>query len=466
MRVVPLLRWSSIVLALATAGCAPATVATAPAPSSAPAAELVARLDSIARAAVADPALPGLSVAVAQGDRILLASGYGLANLAAGDSVRSTTIFRSGSVTKQFTAAAIMRLAEEGRLSLDDEITRFLPEFPTQGHRVTVRHLLNHTSGIRSYTGLGLPWISRVAEDLSQEQIVALFRDEPFDFAPGERFRYNNSGYFLLGTIIERVSGRPYAEYIEQEFTRPLGLDDTIYCPNEPGDGHAHGYRPSPNGPAPSMPMSMTHPYAAGALCTTALDLVRWKNALVSGRVVNPAAYRRMITPDTLPGGRVLDYGFGLGMGALDGVERITHSGGIFGFSAVLSYYPEHDIAVAVLANNEAASTAMITDRLSRAALGLPEPDIRDLSLTPAERARYLGSYDLGPLQIRVFEDGEHLAAQATNQAPFRLLAQGEHEFRASFDTSVRLVFRVEGERASSLTLHQGGAVMDARRVD
>jgi D-alanyl-D-alanine carboxypeptidase len=464
-----------VVPALAVAatlfGCAPA-VAPAPVPAPAAAggtaetAAVVARLDSIARAAVADAAVPGLSVAVTQGGRTLLAGGFGLAHVETGDSVRAETVFRSGSVTKQFTAAAIMRLAEQGRLSLEDDITRWLPDFPTQGHRVTVRHLLNHTSGIRSYTDMGLPWISRVGQDLSQEELVALFRDEPFDFAPGERFRYNNSGYFLLGMIIERASGRSYAEYIDQEFARPLGLANTLYCPNEPAAGHAHGYRPSPNGPAPSMPMSMTHPYSAGALCTTAADLVRWKHALADGRVVSAESFRRMVTPETLTSGAAMTYGFGLGIGDLDGERLISHSGGIFGFASVLSYFPEHGVAVAVLANSEAAPAGLIATRLARAALGLPEPEVRDLSLAPAERARYHGTYDLGPLQLRVFDDGDNLVAQGAGQPPIRLLAQGNHEFRASFDTSVRLVFRVEGERAVSMTLHQGGAVIEGRRVD
>lgn len=474
-------RWllGPIIVLVWAGGCAPAaappasTPAASPPGGAAPAAtaaalpaEVAARLDSIARAAVSNGVTPGLSVAVAQGDRILFARGYGLADVERGDSVREETVFRSGSVTKQFTAAAILRLAEQGRLSLDDEITRFLPDFPTQGHRVTVRHLLNHTSGIRSYTSLGPRWAVRMGEDLAPEELIALFRDEPFDFAPGERFLYNNSGYFLLGMIIEQVTGQAYAEYVERELLHPLGLTGITYCPNEPAAGHAHGYQPAAGGHAPSPPISMTHPYAAGALCATASDLVRWNHALVSGRVVRPESYRRMTTPDTLTSGEATAYGFGLGLGSLEGVRLVSHTGGIPGFSAVLSYFPERDLSIAVLTNNQAANAGMLGARMSRVVLDLSQPEVRDLALDAAERARYSGTYDLGLLQLRVFEEGDRLMAQGTNQPSFRLLAQGEHEFRAAFDPTVRLVFRVEGERAESLTLHQGGAVIEGRRID
>jgi D-alanyl-D-alanine carboxypeptidase len=461
------------VAAAALAACAPASPPThAPADGvrgawvGSAGAGLAARLDSIVNAAVADDAVPGLSVAVSRGGEVVFARGFGLASTATGDSVGVETIFRSGSVTKQFTAAAIMRLAEQGRLSLDDEITRWLPDFPTQGHRVTVRHLLNHTSGIRSYTEMGLPWIARVREDLTPEQMVAIFRGQPFDFAPGEQFRYNNSGYFLLGMIIERASGRTYAEFVEQEFARPLGLSGTFYCPNEPAAGHAHGYRPSSGRAIPSMAMSMTHPYAAGALCTTAVDLVRWKHALTSGRVVSADSYRRMVTPDRLPGGQALTYGFGLGLGRMDGVEMVSHTGGIFGFTSILSHFPAHDVSIAVLANSEGANPSAIATRLARAVLDIPEPEVRDITLTAAARARYVGTYDLGPLRIRIFEQDGRLVSQATGQPVFGLLAQGNHEFRAAFDHTVRLVFEMRGERAESLTLYQGGAVMPAPRVD
>jgi D-alanyl-D-alanine carboxypeptidase len=456
-------------IALTCAGCTPsASSSTSPPEAASPklADDLETRLDSIGRAVVARQTTPGLAVAVAQRDRMVFERSYGSTAIENGKPVRSDTIFRIGSVTKQFTAAAILRLIEQGRLALDTPITRFLPEYPTQGRRITVRQLLNHTSGIRDYTQVSPPWFSRVAEDLAQDEVVAMFRDAPLDFAPGERFRYSNSGYFLLGMIIERITDRQYGTYVQQELARPIGLENIIYCPNHPSEGHAHGFRLSPSGPVPAPPVSMTHVfYAAGSLCSTAVDLVKWARALASGRVVSTASYRQMITPDILVGGEPSPYGYGLVPDELFGVKSIVHAGGQIGFSAALFYYPDSETAVAVLANNEAANAANIANQLSRIVLGLEQPTIRDPAMTPAERALYTGSYDMGGLQFQVLDDDERLIIQGLGNLPMRLLAQGNHEFRARFDPTVRVVFRVENERARSLTLHQFATVLEGRRV-
>jgi CubicO group peptidase (beta-lactamase class C family) len=464
-----LTRALAFTMALACAACGSADQAsavTSQTPSARPSDDQETRLNSIGRAAIAGHSTPGLAVAVAQGGRIVFESGYGATSVENGSPVRRDTVFRIGSLTKQFTAAAIMRLIEQGRLSLDDPITRFLPNYPMHGYRITIRHLLNHTSGIRDYTQTGARWFSRVAEDLTHEEVVAMFRDDPLGFAPGERFRYSNSGYFLLGMIIEAVSGRPYGAYVEQELARPIGLDHTMYCPSNPSEGHARGFRPSPNGPIPAPSVSMTHVfYSAGSLCSTAVDLVEWSHALASGRVVNAASYRQMITPDDRGGGGTLPYGYGLIPDEFFGVESITHAGGQIGFSAALSYYPGRDIVVAVLANQEGANAANIVNQLSRIVLGLDEPTTRDLVMTPADRGQYTGSYDIGGLRVHVLEDGDHLVIRGLGGAPMRLLARGKHEFRAGFDPSVRVVFLVENEKAQYLTLHQFGSVVEGRRV-
>lgn len=470
MGVVSLEYRRALVLAIALAGAscgspAPPSAAASRAASTLPD-DVEARLDSIGRAVVAAHTTPGLAVAVARGDRVVFQKGYGMTGVENGWPIHGDTIFRVGSLTKQFTAAAVMRLIEQGRLSLDDPITRFLPNYPMQGHLITIRHLLNHTSGIRDYTQTGARWFSRIAEDLTPDEVVALFRDEPLDFAPGERFRYSNSGYFLLGTILEGITGQPYGAYV-QELTRPIGLETTIYCPSTPSEGHARGFRASPNGPVPAPAVSMTHVfYAAGSLCSTAIDLVKWAHALASGRVVSAASYRKMITPDVRSVAGTLPYGYGLIPGEFFGIESVAHAGGQIGFSAALSYYPGHDIAVAVLANQEAVNAVSIVDQLSRIVLGLDESAVRDLVMTPAERARYVGSYDIGQLQLQVIEDGDGLAIRGLGDSPIRLLAQGQHVFCARFDPSVRIVFHVENDRAQLLTLYRFGSVVEGRRVE
>jgi hypothetical protein len=213
----------------------------------------------------------------------------------------------------------------------------------------------------------------------------------------------------------------------------------------------------------------MTHVfYAAGSLCSTAVDLATWAHALASGRVISAASYRQMITPDTRTGGEPLPYGYGLVPDEFFGVKSVVHPGAQIGYSAALWYYPGPDIAVAVLANNEAANAANSANQLARIVLTLDKPTVRDLAMAPAERARYLGSFDIGGLPLQVLEDGERLMLQGLGgpgAPPMRLLAQGDHEFRARFDPSVRVVFRVENELARLLTLHQFGSVLEGRRL-
>ncbi|TVP53823.1 MAG: class A beta-lactamase-related serine hydrolase, partial [Gemmatimonadales bacterium] len=191
-------------------------------------------LDSLGQATVDSGRSVGLGLGVFHAGEPVFSEGFGWADLEHRVPVTDSTVFRIGSVTKQFTAAAILRLAEEGALSLDDELTRFLPDYPTGDHPITVRHLLNHTSGIPNYTALGAAWLSGITLDRSHDEMLALFQDEPLDFEPGQRFAYSNSGYYLLGMVIEEVTGRPYDEFMEEDIFEPLGLRDTSYCWERP----------------------------------------------------------------------------------------------------------------------------------------------------------------------------------------------------------------------------------------
>jgi CubicO group peptidase (beta-lactamase class C family) len=271
---------------------------------------LVHYVDSVATAAVAEHRTAGVSIAVVKNARTVLAKGYGFADLENDVPATAEPVYRIGSITKQFTSAAIMRLVEQGKLSLDDTLQKFLPAFPTQGNRVTMRHLLNHTSGIKSYTSLGPKWDRVVRLDLAPDSMVTLFAHEPFDFRPGDAWAYDNSGYFLLGMIIEKLSGKPYAQYLQDEFFTPLNLKSTIYCDQAPLIRHrAQGYAPRPGGGfINAEPLSMTQPYAAGSLCSTVNDLAAWTLALSSGKVVSPASYKLMTTPGTLNDGKPLTY--------------------------------------------------------------------------------------------------------------------------------------------------------------
>lgn len=444
------------------------TASAVPEPPPTSAREVEAFTDSLARATLEESPAAGMSVAVARGGDTLVHAGWGRADLELDVPATSGTVYRIGSLTKQFTAAAVLRLAEDGRLALDDTLGAFLTGFDTGDRRVTVRQLLTHTSGLKSYTDLEAFW-EKSRLDLSHRELLSLLGDEPFEFEPGTSYAYSNTGYYVLGMIVEEVTGRDYGDWMREELFRPLGLDDTRYCSGRPViEERAEGYRVADDGELVNdEPLSMAAPFAAGALCSTVGDLLAWTRALHGGRVVSPSALEAMTTPEVLPDGTDTGYGFGLSVGSLDGHTRIAHGGGINGFSSRLAHYPDDDLTIAVLVNTRGARAGQLEDRIAREALGLPQPEVADLPLSEAEARRYTGKYMIRraglPVQV-VLEDGQ-LKAQPAGQPAFDLLHQGEHEFRASFDPDVRLVFRVEGGKAGSFVLHQGGETRDAVRV-
>lgn len=429
--------------------------------------ELAARVDTLARAAMEAEHIPGLSIAVVRGRDTVVARGWGFADLENRVPATERTVYRIGSVTKQFTAVAILQLVMQGRLSLGDTVQRFVPQFPTPGRTITIRHLLTHTSGIPNYTAIGAPFRTRLRLDLPQDSVLALVRDRPADFPPGQRFSYSNTGYHLLGMIIERVTGEPYAQYIARHFAAPVGLRSTSYCDNRPIiSGRAQGYATDSSGVVNAEYISMHIPFSAGALCSTVLDLIAWQQALWSDRLLQAGGYASMTTPPVLASGSRSPYGFGLGVGTLGTHRQVAHSGGINGFSSALNTYPDDSVTVIVLANSEDANASRLAQRIARATFGIAEPVVRDLPLSAAERARYEGTYQLRTLQLRVYSRGDSLLAQATGQGSFRLLAQGDHAFVASFDPDTRAVFEMEGGRARALAWTQGGGTQRAPRVD
>jgi len=425
---------------------------------------LVHYVDSVATAAVAEHRTAGVSVAVVKNGRTVLAKGYGFADLENDVPATAETVYRIGSITKQFTSAAIMKLIEQGKLSLDDTLQKFLPNFPTQRNRVTVRHLLNHTSGIKSYTSLGPRWARVVRLDLAPDSVVALFANEPFDFKPGDAYRYNNSGYFLLGMIIEKLSGKPYGQYLQDEFFAPLGLESTMYCDQAPLIKHrAQGYATQPGGKfINAEPLSMTQPYAAGALCSTVNDLVTWTQALSSGKVVSPASYRLMTTPGTLNDGKPITYGFGLGTGTLGGHRQVSHNGGINGFISELHHYPDDSVITVVLTNTGALTAVQLERLIARRALG-----IKDLPAVPIDASaleRLVGAYQIGSTRVRMFVEGGRLRAESPGAPAFGLKHVGGGRFVRDDNDDVQFEFAA-GTPAPSFVRRQGSNVTTATRV-
>jgi CubicO group peptidase (beta-lactamase class C family) len=476
-------RLVSALLTVAAAACVTAPALSAQA--AAPRGRVVATIDSLAMAFLADGPVAGVSVAVVKGRDTILAKGYGLADIENEVPATTKTVYRIGSITKQFTSAAIMRLVDNGKLSLEDTLGKLLPSAAPAWRGVTLRRLLNHTSGIRSYTGLGPRWQRRWREDMSPDTIVGLVRDDTLDFKPGAQWRYNNTAYVLLGMIIERASGKPYATFLEEEFLRPLGLSQTYYCSQTPiikyraqgydrADGGLWSAKPESKGSGRHLVnteyLSMTQPFSAGALCSTVGDLVAWQRALVGGRVVRPASYTAMTTPESLVDGKPLTYGYGLGVSTLSKHRKVSHGGGINGFITDLAYYPDDTLHVVVLANTSPSNPGRLADQIARVALGLPlvTPPV-GVALAGSERTRYVGNYTLTApsgqkAPLRVFEQGGVLMAQIAGQTTGRLIALGNHAFVLQEDPEVRLTFAVSGDRATKVTMAQPGATMEAVR--
>jgi D-alanyl-D-alanine carboxypeptidase len=330
------------------------------------------RVDSLVKAYMAETHAPGLSVAVIRGRDTLMMAGFGLADRAAGKQATPATIYEIGSITKQFTSASIMRLVDQHKLSIDDELPKYLPQIPLHGNRVTIRNLLTHTSGIHSYTEVPA-WQPHWGDDLAPDSIMGFVAKDTFDFAPGTRYKYDNSGYVLLGMVIEKVSGQTYAKFLENEIFKPLELTHTSYCPSHPTDpAFAAGYSKDGNGVKPAAYLSLTQPFAAGALCSTVGDLVMWERALTSGKVVSPESFALMSTAATLNDGQKIRYGFGLVPGEMSGHAFINHSGGIPGFATMEYYFPADSLAVVVFTNYDGASPNVLAGNIARIVYGLP----------------------------------------------------------------------------------------------
>lgn len=428
--------------------------------------------DSVAYHHIAAGVAPGISVAVAVDGEVRLRRGYGVADVELGVAASPETVYRIGSITKQFTAAAIMRLVERGRLSLDDALPDLLPDYPAaRGAAVTLRHLLSHTSGIRSYTSLGETFWSVSRLDLSEDELVDLFDDLEPDFEPGAEYRYNNSAYYLLGVIIGRVTGVPYARFVEDSLFAPLGLEDTYYCDGRRViDGRAEGYEYEAGELVNAEFLSMANPGAAGALCSTVGDLVRWTELLHDGAVVAAPSLEAMTTPAVLTGGDTTSYGFGLGLAELEGRRKIAHGGGINGFISYLARYPAESLTIAVLTNSGSGDPGGIEEAIARTVFDLPFDRVADLPLTDEQLRRYVGTYVLRgggqELEITFFVDGDRLVAQAEGQSASTLRYQGDDVFIPEFSGDVRMVFEGDGRRADAVVLHQGGGTYRGERVD
>ena len=319
-----------------------------------------ARLDKIVEPYVTDHKFMG-SILVARGDQILLSKGYGSANLEWDVPNTPSTRFRLGSVTKQFTAASILLLAERGKLKIEDPVKAHMPDAPAAWDKITIFHLLTHTSGIPNFTSFPeYPKMEPFAA--TPAEVAAHFRDKPLDFQPGEKWSYSNSGYLLLGYLIEKITGGTYETFVRENIFAPLGMKDTGLDSNSAVMAHrAAGYTPSPKGIVNAGFIHMSIPHAAGAMYSTTEDLLKWEQGLFGGRILTATSLARMTTPFKS------NYAFGVGVETKDGHKVIQHGGGIEGFNTQLAYWPEDRLTVVVLANLNGSAPGEIAGKLAAA---------------------------------------------------------------------------------------------------
>lgn len=318
------------------------------------------------------------AVLVAKGGEVIFKQGCGMANREWGVPNRPDTKFRLGSITKQFTSAVVLQLVDEGRIDIGGRLIDYLPDYRADtGKRVTIHHLLTHTSGIPSYTGL-----PRFFEDISRRayspaDFVAEFCSGDLEFEPGASYRYNNSGYFLLGAVIEAVTGQPYHQVVRERIFEPLEMRDSGYDSHTAliarrADGYNHGF----DGYSNAEWLDMSLPYAAGSLYSTVEDLFRWDRALAAGRVVTREMQKRLFNRHVKAGRSFYGYGWVIGEVSLPGLDKplrvIGHGGGINGFNTILERYPEEDILIVVLNNCPGARLTDITGGILRILHGQP----------------------------------------------------------------------------------------------
>ncbi|TNF43573.1 MAG: serine hydrolase, partial [Bacteroidetes bacterium] len=337
---------------------------------------------------------PGFAILVAKNNQVIYRKAFGYANLELDVKLQPEHIFRIGSITKQFTACAILKLEEEGKLSLQDDIKKYIKDYPTHGHIITIEQLLTHTSGIKSYTSME-EWNSELhKKNYTPVELIEFFKKEPMDFAPGEKFLYNNSAYFLLGYIIEIASGKTYEQYLHDSFFEPLKLINTSYDNTvRIVKNRIPGYQKKDDIYQNAPFLSMTQPYSAGSLMSNVDDLFKWYSAVMNDKVITKENRIKAHTSFKLNNGKPTGYGYGWALGNIQGSPMIQHGGGIHGFLTASIYLPDEKVFVAVFSNSD--SNPPQNTALKMAAIAIEKPFKWDeLKLDKKALAEYEGVFE------------------------------------------------------------------------
>ena len=389
----------------------------------------------------------GATALVARKGQIIYKKAFGMANLEYNTPMQVDNIFRIGSITKQFTAVAILQLMEQGKLNLQDDITKFIPDYPVQGHKITIEHLLTHTSGIQSYTGMK-DFREKMTLDLKPTELINYFKNQPMEFAPGTKWKYNNSGYFLLGYIIEKISGKTYPQYVEDNFFKPLGMSNSLYgSDSKIIKKRAGAYSKDSTGVINAPLMSMTQPYAAGSIQSTVEDLFKWHQAVHSYKLVKKESLDKAFTNYKLNNGKETGYGYGWLLSNVQESSSIEHGGGINGFLTQSIYLPKDDVFVAVFSNCNCNPPAIIGAKI--AALTIRKPyEYKEIPVDNTVLQGYTGVYENEKGEQRLITVAENqLYSQRFGVTKYKIKAyQKDNFFFEDFMTTIEFKRNKKGD--------------------
>lgn len=418
------------------------------------------RLTQVAQDYVDNKSFMGV-VLVAEGDSIALKAAYGYADLDWSIPNTVDTKFRIRSLTKQFTAVGVLLLRERGKLSLSEPIKTYLPDVPDAWSKVTVDNLLTHTSGIPNFTG-AQGFSAYEHQSHGPEESVALVRDKPLDFEPGAKFYCSNTNYILLGEIIERVSGMPFARFLRQSIFIPAGMTETgVEVDSAILPEGAQGYDSTPDGFMRAQPISMTVPFSAGSLYSTTGDLLKWERALFAGKIVTAASLRSVTTA------KLGEYGMGIFIRTADGRSLITHDGTIEGFESSLNYYPERQLTIVVLGNVRTDAPQRMAAQLGKVAFGEKftlNSDRRVVEVAPSVLGEYAGHYSVPPFSTTLSVESGHLIATSPNGTKYTLYAQSlSYFFLREIDVQIQFIRDSGSGKVTGFTMSQDGHVKEVK---
>lgn len=420
-------------------------------------------IDSLGAAALAEGPIAGLSIAVAEGGRLVFDRGYGVQALELGTPATQHTVYNVASTAKILAAAGVVRLVESGRLSLEDSLAALLPVLGVEGAAsgITLRQLLNMTSGLNDYVEADIERLQTSPAPLTPRFVLDHVRGRPLDFAPGSQWTYTNTGFYLAGLVVEQVTGKPWGDYIIDDVARPLGLEDTWVCDVVP-DGRATGYEHSTGGFTLSALDAEQGVRGDAGLCSTAGDLARLPAALAGGRLISTAGLEVMLAPTRLTSGLTVDYGLGISRGVMGGRRLWGHLGGSGSIVSTLAHYPDDDLTIAVLVNTRdgAVGALDLEGRVAELVLGLT-PELQDQNVDEALGLELEGLYagDRGPTTFEMVREGHRLVRSSPGNAESRteLLWQGGRTFGRSDWPYDRFVFKPSGGRAEAFSAYYNG---------